>query len=200
MQFLTLSPPTLITFHFLFSFRTQVCSFSGFKVYPGRGIKFVRGDARTFIFYSNKSIAQFIHKRNPRKLAWTLPYRQQHRKGQSEEVTKRKARKIVKVEKGLAGLSLEEIRQRRTQTADVREAARLAAKKEIRARMAAVAKKKAEAKKAEKKEEKKAEPKKEAAPAKQDKKERKGKNTTPSKQKQPKNTVKATSRWIGNSQ
>lgn len=101
----------------------------------------------------------------------------------------------MKVEKGLAGLSLEEIRQRRTQTADVREAARLAAKKEIRARMAAVAKKKAEAKKAEKKtEEKKAEPKKEAAPAKQAKKERKGKNTTPSKQKQPKNTVKATSR------
>ena len=181
--------------------KTQICSFSGFKIYPGRGIRFVRGDSRTFIFYSNKSIAQFIRKRNPRKLAWTLPYRQQHRKGQSEEVAKRKVRKIVKTEKGLAGLSLEEIRQRRNQTADVREAARLAAKKEIRARMAAVAKKKAEAKKAEKKPEekaeKKAEEKKEAAPAKQAKqakKDRKGKNTTPSKQKQPKNTVKATSR------
>lgn len=98
-------------------------------------------------------------------------------------------------------MSLEEIRQRRTQTADVREAARLAAKKEIRARMAAVAKKKAEAKKAEEKkakEEAKKEAKKEA-PKKEAKKDRKGKNNAPAKQKQPKNTVKATSRWIGNS-
>lgn len=175
--------------------RTQVCSFSGFKVYPGRGIKFVRGDARTFIFYSNKSYAQFAHKRNPRTCAWTLPYRQQHRKGQSEEVAKKKTRKIVKTEKGLAGMSLEEIRQRRTQTADVREAARLAAKKEIRARMAAVAKKKLDAKKAEEKKAKE-EAKKETPAAKkqQSKQDRKGKNTAPSKQKKPKNTGMPTSR------
>jgi len=110
-------------------------------------MKFVRGDGRSFVFFSNKSACKYYAKRNPRECTWTLLYRQQHRKAQAEEVAKKKAHKIQQVERAVAGLSLEELRLRRNQKPEVRQAAREAALKEIKAKRLAVAAQKAEKKK-----------------------------------------------------
>ena len=110
----------------------HVCSFSGYKLYPGRGIRFIRGDSRNFVFYSKKCLTQFLAKRNPRTCAWTTMFRQQHRKGQTEVVTKKKNTKLVKAERGLAGIELEELRARRNQKPEERLAAREAAAKAIK--------------------------------------------------------------------
>lgn len=177
--------------------KVQTCSFSGYRILPGRGMRFVRLDGHSFIFFSHKCRHQFYVKRNPRTCAWTLLYRQARRKGIREEVSTKKRSKLVKAEKSLAGMSLEEIRQRRNQSAEVRQAQRDAAVKAIKDRMKAAAAKKAEKKAAEKKAaEKKAAEKKAAekavAPA-----NKKGKKAAPkgkpqaSKQKAPKSAKPA---------
>ena len=127
------------------------CSFSGFRVYPGRGIVFVRGDGHKFLFFSKKSQHQFMVRRNPRECAWTTLFRTQHRKGASEEIVKKAKRHVVKAEKGVVGLSVEDLRSRRNQTADVRVAAREAAVKALKDKMKAAAQKRNEKKAAEKK-------------------------------------------------
>ena len=153
--------------------RVQTCSFSGFRILPGRGMRYIRLDGHSFIFYNKKCSHQFYVKRNPRKCAWTLLYRQAHRKGVREEVSQKKRTKLVKVEKSLAGLSIEEIRQRRNQAPEARQAQRDAAIKAIKDRMKAAAAKKAEKKAADKKAADKAAAEKKAAekaPAKESKK------------------------------
>ena len=131
--------------------KVQTCSFSGFRVLNGRGLRYVRLDGHSFVFFSQKCRNHFLAKRNPRRCAWTLLYRQAHRKGVHEEVTARKRTKVAKVEKGLAGMSLEEIRERRNQTPEFRQAQRDAAIKAIKDRIKAIAAKRAEKRAAEKK-------------------------------------------------
>ena len=181
--------------------KIHTCSFSGFRIYPGRGVRFVRGDAHTFVFFSKKSQHQFMVRRNPRDCAWTTLFRQQRRKGTHEEVVKKNKRRVQKVEKGLAGLSVEELRSRRNQSTDVRAAARQAAIQMMKDRMKAAAEKKAAEKKkvAEKKaaEKKAAEPAKKAedkAAKKQQQKQKKQQKPQASKVKAPKSAKpKATS-------
>jgi len=162
--------------------KVQTCSFSGFRILPGRGMRFVRLDGHSFIFYSKKCSHQFYAKRNPRKCCWTLLYRQAHRKGIREEVSQKKRSKLVKVEKSLGGLSIEEIRQRRAQAPEARQAQRDAAMKAIKDRMKAIAAKKAAKKAEEKKAAEKAAAEKKAAakaPAKTESKKAAKKGTQP---------------------
>merc|ERR1712106_1034656 len=104
--------------------KTEVCSYSGFRIYPGHGIKYVRGDSKSFLFINRKSKSYFHQKFNPRKIAWTLLYRRMHKKGTLEDTQKK-------------------IKQKRNQKPEVRAAAREAALREIKER--------AKAKQAEKK-------------------------------------------------
>ncbi len=69
----------------------------------------------------------FLARANPRKVKWTQAYRKFHRKGITEEIVKKKARKIQKVERAIVGASLEVLRQKRNQKPEVRAAARDAA-------------------------------------------------------------------------
>ena len=45
---------------------------------------------QTFIFGSGKAEASFLMKRNQRKISWTMFYRRLHKKGLTEDVSKRK--------------------------------------------------------------------------------------------------------------
>ena len=74
--------------------KTEVCSYSGFRIYPGHGIKFVRGDSKPFLFINRKSKSYFHQKFNPRKIAWTLLYRRMHKKGTLEDTQKKAKRKV----------------------------------------------------------------------------------------------------------
>ena len=138
--------------------KTDTCSFSGLRIYPGHGIFFVRGDSKGFKFINHKTRSLFTQRLNPRKLAWTVVYRRMHKKGTLEDQNKKKSRRVAKTAtKAVTGMSLELIKAKRNQKPEVRAAAREAALREVKER--------AKAKQAAKKVEKpKAAPVKQAAP------------------------------------
>ncbi|CUM65938.1 uncharacterized protein PRCAT00003591001 [Priceomyces carsonii] len=125
--------------------KVEIDSFSGSKIYPGRGTLFVRGDSKIFRFQSSKSASLFQQRKNPRRIAWTVLYRRQHKKGISEETAKRRSRRAVKHQRAIVGAPLELIKERRSMKASDKKAAReqkLAKDKE--AKKAAKASRKAE--------------------------------------------------------
>jgi ribosomal protein L24E len=55
---------------------------NGFLVLQGK--LYVRGDSKIFRFQNGKSESLFLQRKNPRRIAWTVLYRRQHKKGISE--------------------------------------------------------------------------------------------------------------------
>ncbi|KAG7664506.1 RPL24 [[Candida] subhashii] len=104
--------------------KIEIDSFSGSKIYPGRGTLFVRGDSKVFRFQSSKSASLFHQRKNPRRISWTVLYRRHHKKGISEEAAKKRTRKTIKHQRAIVGASLELIRERRNQKPADRKAAR----------------------------------------------------------------------------
>jgi len=125
--------------------RTYDDTFSGARIYPGKGKLYVRGDSKIFRFQNGKSESLFLQRKNPRRIAWTVLFRRQHKKGISEEVAKKRSRRTVKSQRAIVGASLDVIKERRSQRPEARSAARAAAIKEGKEKKAAaVSAKKAE--------------------------------------------------------
>ncbi|OXV10398.1 hypothetical protein Egran_01840 [Elaphomyces granulatus] len=125
--------------------RTYDDTFSGQKIYPGKGKLYVRGDSKIFRFQNGKSESLFLQRKNPRRIAWTTLYRRQHRKGISEEVAKKRTRRVVKSQRAVVGVSLDVIKERRSMRPEARAAARQQAIKDAKEKKAASeSKKKAE--------------------------------------------------------
>ncbi|XP_021434510.1 60S ribosomal protein L24 [Oncorhynchus mykiss] len=104
--------------------KVELCSFSGYKIYPGHGVRYARIDGKVFQFLNAKCESAFLAKRNPRQINWTVLYRRKHKKGQSEEVTKKRTRRAVKFQRAITGASLAEIMAKRNQKPEVRKAQR----------------------------------------------------------------------------
>jgi len=119
--------------------RTYDDTFSGQRIYPGKGKLYVRGDSKVFRFQNGKSESLFLQRKNPRRIAWTVLYRRQHRKGISEEVAKKRSRRTVKSQRAIVGASLDVIKERRSMRPEARAAARSAAIKESKEKKAAAA-------------------------------------------------------------
>ncbi|TGO47806.1 hypothetical protein BCON_0263g00170 [Botryotinia convoluta] len=117
--------------------RTYEDSFSGAKIYPGKGKLYVRGDSKIFRFQNGKSESLFLQRKNPRRIAWTVLFRRQHKKGISEEVAKKRTRKTVKSQRAIVGASLDVIKERRNQRPEARSAARESAIKAAKEKRAA---------------------------------------------------------------
>jgi large subunit ribosomal protein L24e len=60
--------------------KTATCRFSGLRIYPGRGILYVRLDGSQYLFINQKSKSMFNQRKRPAKIAWTVTYRKQHKK------------------------------------------------------------------------------------------------------------------------
>jgi large subunit ribosomal protein L24e len=105
--------------------KIETCSFSGFKIYPGHGSLFVRGDSKVFRFVNYKSKSLFLQRKKQAKFDWTIVYRKLHKKGGNEEGSKKKRSKNVKVQRGVVGLSVEQMKLKR----DMTPAARLVERK-----------------------------------------------------------------------
>merc|ERR1711941_244401 len=105
--------------------KTEICQFSGYKIYPGHGRRYARTDMKTFVFINAKAEKAFLKKSNPRKVLWTTVYRRIHKK---------KTRKVVKVQRDIVGATLDQIKQKRAQRPEIRAAAKEAALKEIKER------------------------------------------------------------------
>eukprot|EP01103_Thecamoeba_quadrilineata_P001751 TRINITY_DN115_c0_g1_i2.p1 TRINITY_DN115_c0_g1~~TRINITY_DN115_c0_g1_i2.p1 ORF type:complete len:175 (-),score=45.16 TRINITY_DN115_c0_g1_i2:44-568(-) len=120
----------------------QTCAFSGYKIHPGHGVRYVRADSKSFELLRGKSVKLFLARKNPRIISWTVLYRRMHKKGKTEELQKKKSRRVVRAERAIAGTTLEAIRAKRNQKPEVRLAAREAALKELKERKKAAAVKK----------------------------------------------------------
>jgi len=95
-----------------------------------QGKLYVRGDSKIFRFQNGKTESLFLQRKNPRRIAWTVLFRRQHKKGISEEVAKKRSRRTVKQQRAIVGASLDVIKERRSQRPEARAAARQAAIKE----------------------------------------------------------------------
>ncbi|KAL6005610.1 60S ribosomal protein L24 [Asimina triloba] len=116
--------------------RTELCRFSGAKIYPGKGIRFVRADSQVFLFANSKCKRYFHNRLKPSKLTWTAMYRKQHKKDIHAEAVKKRRRTTKKpYSRSIVGATLEVIQKRRTEKAEVRDAAREAALREIKERI-----------------------------------------------------------------
>jgi large subunit ribosomal protein L24e len=115
--------------------KTELCAFSGHRIYPGHGMRFIRGDCKTFMFGCKKSKCLFHQKCNPRLLCWTQIYRRLHKKGAVTEMKKKRARKSTfRVQRGYVGASLDFIKQKRAMKPEQKATARDAALREIKDR------------------------------------------------------------------
>uniref|UniRef100_A0A8C6I439 Large ribosomal subunit protein eL24 n=1 Tax=Mus spicilegus TaxID=10103 RepID=A0A8C6I439_MUSSI len=104
--------------------KVELCSFSGYKIYPGHGRRYARTDGKVFQFLNAKCESAFLSKRNPRQINWTVLYRRKHKKGQSEEIQKKRTRRAVKFQRAITGASLAVIMAKRNQKPEVRKAQR----------------------------------------------------------------------------
>merc|ERR1712080_7648 len=106
---------------FFFLFRSgiimkiELCSYSGYKIYPGRGRTLIKQDGKTFKFLDGRSHKAHLLKRNPRKVTWTVLYRRKHRKGIEEEVSKKRTKRTQKFQRAVVGATLQDILAKRNQ-------------------------------------------------------------------------------------
>ena len=76
------------------------------------------------MFINAKCEKSFAMKRNPRRCSWTVLYRRKHKKGQQEEVTKKRTRRTTKFQRAITGATLTDILAKRNQKPEVRKAQR----------------------------------------------------------------------------
>ncbi|KAJ0410313.1 hypothetical protein P43SY_002645 [Pythium insidiosum] len=114
--------------------KTETCSFSEGRIYPGHGSRYVRRDGTVYTFINSKSKSLFLQRKKPTKIVWTLGWRRMNKKIKVEEVARRRTRKTAKVQRAIVGVSADDIRKKRNQKPQVRAAAREAALKEAKDR------------------------------------------------------------------
>merc|ERR1712117_10153 len=118
------------TYRFLKSkrMRSEICHFSGLAIYPGHGKTYIKADGKKVILINGKSETLLKNKKNPRKITWTILYRRKHKKGSMTEIESRKRnRRALKTQRGIAGQSWAEIQAKKTVKPEVRKAQRDAA-------------------------------------------------------------------------
>nr|QGP73768.1 60S ribosomal protein L24 [Sedum alfredii] len=116
--------------------KTELCRFSGQKIYPGRGIRFIRSDSQVFLFANSKCKRYFHNRLKPAKLTWTAIYRKQHKKDIAQEAVKKRRRATKKpYSRSIVGATIEVIQKKRSEKPEVRDAAREAALREIKERI-----------------------------------------------------------------
>merc|ERR1712243_324393 len=102
----------------------DLCSYSGFKIYPGHGRTLIKADGKSCKFLSGRTHKAHLLKRNPRKITWTVLYRRKHKKGLEEDVQKKRTRRTQKFQRAVVGATLQDIIAKRDQKPEVRKAQR----------------------------------------------------------------------------
>eukprot|EP01126_Amoeba_proteus_P033770 TRINITY_DN332_c0_g1_i19.p1 TRINITY_DN332_c0_g1~~TRINITY_DN332_c0_g1_i19.p1 ORF type:complete len:148 (-),score=25.08 TRINITY_DN332_c0_g1_i19:71-514(-) len=116
--------------------KVELCSFSGLKIYPGVGSRFVRQDSKIFYFRTSKDAAYFHQKQKPAKFRWTTVYRKLNKKGSAEARARRRKRVGKKIQRPVAGMDMELLKKIRKENPERRKERLAANEAEIRARRA----------------------------------------------------------------
>merc|ERR1712061_463207 len=89
---------------------------------------YIKADGKKVVLINGKSETLLKNKKNPRKITWTILYRRKHKKGSMTEIESRKRnRRALKTQRGIAGQSWAEIQAKKTVKPEVRKAQRDAA-------------------------------------------------------------------------
>ncbi|CAD7939747.1 unnamed protein product [Amoebophrya sp. A120] len=114
--------------------KTDICNYTEYKIYPGRGQKFVAKDGKVSFFITAKADSLFHQKIKAVKLTWSQAWRRMNKKGKLEVNNRRAKKKGTKFQKAIVGLTLEDMRAKRMQKDTLRAAAKETAVKEAKAR------------------------------------------------------------------
>merc|ERR1719316_1311487 len=114
--------------------KTEICQYTEYKIYPGHGQRFIARDGKQSLFISAKADSLFHQRIKPVKLRWTQAWRRMNKKGKAEEAGTKRKRRAQKFQKAIVGMSLEDIKKKKAQKPELRQAAKEAAAKEAKAR------------------------------------------------------------------
>ena len=88
----------------------DTCSYSGYKIDPGHGLRFCEDNGKTHLYINKKNHRIYHNGKKPQKIRWNLKWRTAHKKGQVEEAKKKvQKQKKERQVKAIVGLSVEEI-------------------------------------------------------------------------------------------
>merc|ERR1712170_169080 len=104
--------------------KIELCVYSGYKIYPGHGRSLIKVDGKNYKFLSGRTHKAHLLKRNPREVTWTVLYRRKHKKGQEEDVSKKRNKRTQKFQRAVVGATLQDIMAKRNQKPEVRKAQR----------------------------------------------------------------------------
>ena len=116
--------------------KTDQCSFTQYKIVPGRGTRFISKDGRTHYFISTKARSLYHQKIKPVKLTWNMAWRAHNKKIKVDDIQKKRSRKTTRIQKAVVGMSIEEIRRKKAESREDRDKNADAAAKEIKDRKA----------------------------------------------------------------
>merc|ERR1739844_347335 len=116
--------------------KTERCSYTEYRIVPGRGTRFISKDGRTHYFISTKARSLFHQKIKPVKLTWNLAWRAHNKKIKVDDIQKKRSRKTTRIQKAVVGMSIEEIRRKKAESREDRDKNADAAAKEIKDRKA----------------------------------------------------------------
>ena len=114
--------------------KTDICSYTEYKIYPGHGQRFIARDGKSSLFITAKADSLFHQKIKPVKLRWTQAWRRMNKKGKEGEGAKTRKRKAQKFQKAIVGMSLEDIKKKKARVPEIRKEAKEAAARESKAR------------------------------------------------------------------
>ncbi|KAF4709552.1 60S ribosomal protein L24 [Perkinsus olseni] len=118
--------------------KTELCSYTEFRVYPGHGQRFIAKDGKVVkgglftvgeaivpahFFFNSKAASLFQQRIKPVKLTWTEKWRRLNKKVRTTEVARKKTRRTVKVQKAIMGLSLEDFHKKKSERTQLRKEA-----------------------------------------------------------------------------
>merc|ERR1711881_589393 len=108
------------------------------------GRTLIKVDGKSYRFLSGRTHKAHLLKRNPRKVTWTVLYRRKHKKGQEEDVSKKRNKRTQKFQRAVVGATLQDIMAKRNQKPEVRKVQReqaIRAAKELKKTVKATTKK-----------------------------------------------------------
>lgn len=113
---------------------TDICSYTEYKIYPGIGRRFIARDGRLHFFVSNKARQMYHQKIRAVKLTWTTAWRKFNKKGRTDENTKKRTRKTVRVQKSIVGMNIADIKRMKDESRTERDQKHDTAMAEVKAR------------------------------------------------------------------
>jgi len=88
--------------------------FSEWKIYPGKGIRYIAKDGKNSLYLSKRTRNFGIRKLKAQRLRWTTAWRRLHKKIKQTDLGKLKKKKEFKKERAIEGVTLETIKKLKT--------------------------------------------------------------------------------------